>query len=88
MLTPQQKAKRKEEQDKVRLRKGESLKRKAPVIEEAMPENTSSLTHKARKELDFKRSQNGSQQRLSIRIQAMSERIKRKEAEKGKLRGE
>ena len=58
------------------------MKRRAPVIEEAKPEKTSSLTQKARKELEFKRSQNGSQQRMSIRIQAMSERIKRKEAER------
>ena len=81
-LIPQQRAKRKEERDKARFLKGHSLKRKAPVIEEAMPENTSSLTQKARKELDFKQSQNGSQQRMSVRVQAMRERIKWKEAER------
>ena len=58
------------------------MKRKTPVIEEVRPDTTSSLTQKARKEMEFKRRQNGSEQRMSNRIQTMCEKIRRKEAER------
>ena len=81
-FTPQQKAKKKEEKEKSNLLKGKPLNRKAPVINEHIHGNTTHMPQKARKELDFKRSQLGCEQRLSTRILAINERVKRKEAER------